>query len=61
MLQEVSSRKDIGRGHHDAKWDMSILERINASTPSWRGWNLHLNDFGFLLNIPHLRVSKRRL
>ena len=40
-----------GGGNHD-KDDMSILERVNASTPSWRGYNLHLNDFGFLLDIP---------
>ena len=46
-------------GNHDK--DMSILEQINASTPSWRGWNLHLNDFGFLLDIPQksVRIGER--
>ena len=42
--------KGVGEDHD--KYDKSILERIIASTPSWRGWNLHLNDFGLLLNIP---------
>ena len=45
----VNPRKDLeGEGDHDK----DMMERINASTPSWRGWNLHLNDFGFLINIP---------
>jgi hypothetical protein len=61
----VNSMKDLGKGEREGDHDKQdeselILERfgINASTPSWRGWNLHLNDFGFLLKTMPFMVNR---
>ena len=55
FLSMVNFSEDLEEGDHDSK-DRTILERINAST-LWRSWNLHLNDFRFLLKI-YPKVSK---